>query len=275
LIIVTGCMRTGTTLLHRLVSTSPDTGPMLGPARYMAEQVASFRRYRRADWAFIRGFFPNLDAFAAHVRDGLRRFLESAWETSGRPKALVVKSADFSYQVALVAELLPEARFVVSVRDPKDTITSILKVTDRHQREGIPTARQAGRDIRRLCKTYNGAYLATLRALRSQRLALPERITFVKYEDVVSDAKAALSPVWEACGIAPGDPAGLKDFSDSDDAVTASQGLTRYWRAFLTDLTSRAVSAASVGSHRNLLTPEESRLVDWRCRGVRRRFGYA
>jgi hypothetical protein len=49
----------------------------------------------------------------------------------------------------------------------------------------------------------------------------------------------------------------------------------RYWRTYLTELSGRAIARSSLGSNRQVLDFAERSRIDWRCRRVRRTFGYA
>jgi hypothetical protein len=270
LTIVTGCMRSGTSLLYGLISTSPDTGPPIAPARYLADHFHIHRRYLGTDKLFVDDYVPDRDGLVAHTRKIVRSILDSAWEQSGRPPTLAIKAAELSPMLPLVAEVLPEARFVVSVRDPKDTITSILKVGERQRYFGLRIgSARANRDIGKLCKIYNAAYLPSLRA--ADRIA--EQLFYVKYEDVVANGDAALVPVWSHCGIAPGHAARVEEESRASHFRAIADH--RYWRTYLTELSGRVISRSSLGSYRQVLNPAEARRVDWRCRRVRRTFGYA
>ncbi|MCC6981862.1 MAG: sulfotransferase [Bauldia sp.] len=279
LVIVTGCMRSGTTLLHRTISTSPDTGPMLAPARYITDQFDAYRRYARKERFFVDDYFADLEAFRAHLRHTVQRILDAAWDKSGRPHTLVIKSVDFGYSLLLVSETLPEARFVVSVREPKDTVTSILKVSDRQRQDGVAAGPGGwGRNIKRAGKVYVASYLPVLRAIRFRR-ELAERVHFMKYEDLVSAPSATMAAVWRHCRIAPGsgnlEELARKSDPERDETAARNLASSKHWRAYLTELTSKAISRSSVGSHATALSASEAAAIDWRCRSIRRRFGYA
>jgi hypothetical protein len=270
LTIVTGCMRSGTSLLYDLISTSPDTGPPIAPARYLSDHFHLLRRYLGTDRLFIADYFPERGALIEHTRKFIRAILDSAWERSGRPRALVLKAAELAPLLPLVAEVLPEARLVVSVREPKDTITSMVKVGKRQRLLGLRVgSARTKRDVGKLCKIYNSAYLPGLRAAKR----IGDQVIYIRYEDVAADGDAAVAPVWPHCGIAPGEAAGLKEQRRTSYFGAVAEH--RYWRTYLTELSGRAISRASLGSHQQLLDAAEKRRVDWRCRRVRRVFGYA
>jgi hypothetical protein len=270
LIIVTGCMRSGTSLLYALVSTSPDTNAPIAPARYVSDNFHLLKRYLGADRLFAADYFADRSALIAYAQKTITGMLDAAWERTGRPRALTIKAAELSPMLLLVAEVLPHARFVVSVREPKDTIASMVKVGERQKHAGLRLfSARAKRDIGRLCKTYNAAYLPSLDAADS----LADRLVHVRYEDVVASAAAAMDPVWAHCGITPGDVTKVED--ERRTAYFHAVNEHSYWRTYLTKLSGRAISASSLGSSRQVFGAVERARIDWRCRRVRRTFGYA
>ncbi|RJT28748.1 sulfotransferase [Mesorhizobium waimense] len=273
LILVTGCMRSGTSLLHRLVSTSPDTGERLSPARFIADFLQLVRRYGGEESAFATDYFLSREEFVQKTRQFVEARLHDAWVHSGKPNCLVLRTVEIAGMLPLVADLLPDANFAISVREPKDTITSILNVGAKQTRLGIRHgALTAKRDVARLCKTYNRAYLTALRKRRMDE-QFRDRIVFVRYEDAVADPAAALRQVWDRFGLRPG--SGILP-ADPVTRTSIAELLThRYWRSYRTDLSEAPVSARSVGSYRSMLRTSEIYSVDWRCRMLRRAFGYS
>src|SRR3546814_15733803 len=74
--------------------------------------------------------------------------LQKTHQRSGRPAALVLKSPELATYFPHAAVLLPAARFVISVRDPKDTIASMIEVGEKHrQRRANSFLAGAGRRI--------------------------------------------------------------------------------------------------------------------------------
>ncbi|MEP6565239.1 MAG: sulfotransferase [Mesorhizobium sp.] len=273
LIIVTGCMRSGTSLLHRLVSTSPDTGERLSPARFIADFLLLIQRYRKEDSAFAMDYFQSPGDLVLATRQFVEARLHDAWVHSGMPPCLVLRTVEIAPMLSLVAELLPEAKFAISVREPKDTITSILNVRAKQKMlEGRRNSLTAKRDVGRLCKTYNRAYLTIMRKQRSDE-QFRNRIVFVRYEDAVANSAEALREVWQRFGLTPG--SGTLPADPVTRPSIAQILIHRFWRSFRTDLSEAPVSARSVGSHRSVLKTSEIWSVNWRCRILRRAFGYS
>lgn len=264
-------MRSGTSLLHRLILTSPDTGDRVAPARYIADFLLLSRTYMNSDSAFAADYFKSRDHLLAATSQFVRERLTDAWLNSGKPACLVVRTVEISPMIPVVATLLPDANFAVSVREPKDVIASILKVGEKQLKLGrdSPATR---RDVSRLAKTYNRSYLAVFRAqLRDEHLR--QRIVFVRYEEAAANPQKALEAVWTRFDLAPGSGV-LAD----DPAVRASIKeilVHRVWRSYRTELSEAPASTRSVGSHKKALKTSEIWTVNWRCRALRRIFGYS
>jgi hypothetical protein len=273
LILVTGCMRSGTSLLHRLISTSPDTGERLSPARFIADFLQLVRRYRNEESAFATDYFQSPDDLFLAASQFVEARLHDAWVHSGMPPCLVLRTVEIAAMLPLVADLLPEAKFAVSVREPKDTITSILNVGAKQKLLGIRhNALTSRRDVGRLCKTYNRAYLTIVRKRRSDD-QFHNRIVFVRYEDAVANAAEALAEVWQRFDLRPG--SGTLSADPITRPSIAQISIHRFWRSYRTDLSEAAISARSVGSYRSALKTSEIWSVNWRCRLLRRAFGYS
>ncbi|BCM17186.1 hypothetical protein MJ8_09490 [Mesorhizobium sp. J8] len=271
LVFVTGCMRSGTSLLHRLISTSPDTGERLAPARLIVDILQLYIRYGGEDSAFAADYLQSPDALLGETRRFLYARLHDAWLHSGKPQCLVLRTVEVAPMLPLVAQLLPEAKFAISVREPKDTITSILTVGAKQRLLGRRTLASAG-SVARLCKTYNRAYLPALRMHRTNG-QFRDRAVFVRYEDAVADPAAALAKVWQSFGLQPGD--GILTADPAKRASLRELLTHRYWRSYRTELSEAPVSARSIGTYRSALTASDIWNVNWRCRILRRAFGYA
>ncbi|MET2825420.1 sulfotransferase family protein [Mesorhizobium shangrilense] len=273
LIFVTGSMRSGTSLLHRLISTSPDAGERLAPARYIMDFIQLFHTYSNSESAFVSDYAKSNADFLAVTRQFVTDRLHDAWLHSGKPACLVLRTVEVAPTLPLVARLLPEAKFAVSVREPKDVIASILKVGEK-QRKFWPRRETlaSSKNLSRMCRTYNRAYLATVRTQRSDE-ALRKRIVFVRYEDAVADPAGALRDLWRRFDIAPG-----STILTADSAKRTSIRqimLHKYWRSYKTDLSEAPISAASIGSHKSALKASEIWAINWRCRILRRLFQYS
>ena len=273
-IYVCGAMRSGTTLLQRLVCLSPDANILASAARYLTEQIRIYAKFAKRDSLYIEDHIGDSEAFKAFTQDLVDRVLRRAWSLAGEPSALVLKSAELSMFVPETQNVLgTKARFLFSVREPKDTIASSLRVGERQREAGVVTAlSKAGRNIDGLCDLYNAAYLPLLSTVSNPDSPLRSRVFFARYEDLTKTPDLLLDQICGFCEIAPA-------AIPTDGPWPASDSMAKLaehpmWRTFMTELSGQGVSGASVGRHKAVLTPEECERVDDKCRVVAEFFKY-
>ncbi len=274
-IFVGGAMRSGTTLLQQITCTSPDTNPAINPSRYLSAQINLYARYMGEDSLFITDYFGSKERFTDFTRQLLQRVMSETWAANGKPGALVMKTVDLTRVLPALVHLLPVARFVVSVRDPKDTIASMRTVADKQRRDGINShLSRTGDDLAAMCETYNGYYLPLLQFIKSRGEALRNRILFIRYEDMARTPDTVAADVWRFCGVAEGAlPNAPNATWRNSPHMSEVAGHTK-WRTFLTDLSDKPISASRIGSHAETFSPEDCAEIDRRCEIVGATFGY-
>jgi hypothetical protein len=227
-------------------------------ARYLRDMMAAYARGMRDFDSFTCHYFQDRQGFSHFHRDTVAGFLEAVRRKHGGPENLVLKEPQLTILFPFLNELVPEARFVCSVRDPLDAIASLVTVGEKEQLEGVRTV-LAKRDMVRLSNIFK-AYYAPL--LNSRNRSLLQSTIFVRYEDTVLNTDAVVQHLREFTGlkldaVAPerGIEPGNVDFSN----VSKEQS------RWLTGLFGKPVSSGSVGKHRDVLTRTEIETVRSEC----------
>lgn len=262
IIFVGGCMRSGTTLLQRVLCASRDSHPFTTECRFLTAILDQFEQGRQ-HFRPLKHFFgtvERLDAYAKSVADG---FLAATVETLRPARAIVLKHPELSLHFRRLIEWYARAGFAVIVRDPRDTIASILGVAARHQKAGTDShILRLGRDMARLARYYKTYYAASLQAPGSR-----DRIVVVKYEDLERQPERVAQALSDHFCLAldlttlPAD-----DFDRSDrDAYAA---------AFWTKLRTEAPSPQGIGRYRSALSADEIAAIERHCADFNRIFRY-
>lgn len=220
------------------------------------------------DWAnhnfelFGRPFLGDHASLRAVFAAACDRFLATAREQVPRSGLLVLKSPELLPVLDRFRELVPRARVVVMLRDPRDQVASEIEVAARRHRGWKLPVLWAYRRSGLLARRY-----AT--RLRDQ-FAVTGRITDtvnVRYEDLVRDfgsVKAALeAQLGVQIGFRPEEP--WPDISDIEEFRAFASWSPKY---------GRPVDPASVGRYRADLRRHEVAAVERICGGVMHRFGY-
>ncbi|NIA66977.1 sulfotransferase [Pelagibius litoralis] len=278
LVFVAGAMRSGTSLLQHILCSSPQANPFVHGCRYLTSHIGVYAQYAGSDQLFINDYLGGQQELLAFTRDIIDRLLAETHRRLDRPACLVLKNPELSSYFQHAATLLPNARFVISVRDPKDTIASMIRVGEKHRQAGERSfLADVGRDIERLCASYRQFYLPVLRSLKEDRHDLRNRVFFVSYEALIGDTENVLNQLSAFCDLSfppgkPGDKEGWRSRIDPEN-----DGIFQHtrWNAYLTDLSGGPISASSIGRYRQVLTGDEAEKIDQICTDIRRAFGYA
>lgn len=269
LVLVCGGQRSGTTLLQSLLCQAQGVQPMVREAKYLRHLVAAYAHARRRFTAETEDYFADVAELATVHRAALAPVLGHLERRFAPAAALVLKSPELARFARELPEVVPQARVLVMVRDPRDVVASLLEVGRRLAAAGVrgPLARAAARgDIAWLCAHVNDYYAAWL----DGGAAPPAEV--VRYEALVTAPRATLDALAATTGLAlgPVDPA-----LPAPIGSYAAQRADAYSAAWVSDLYGAAVSERAIGRFRGVLDTAAQRAVARGCAALCRRFGYA
>ncbi len=266
---VGGCQRTGTTLLQSVVCSDETTNPLIYESFLLLHLVEAYAKGKLHYEVRGKDYFADPQAYRLFHRQWVTAFLESTRNRYAPAANLVLKEINLTKLFPLLHELIPEAKFLLIVRDPRDTIASLIKVGERMGAEGRQNL-FAGRDMSRLAEYYKSFYRPCLKV---QDPKFRKNLMVVKYENLVGDTETELERIRRFTGLE------LKDFK-ANQAWTRSQvdfeelkawDLHRPWDS---DLWGKKLSPKRVGSYKQVLTDEEARAVAQECADVFHVFAY-
>lgn len=261
-IFIGGGMRTGTTLLQRILCSTPGTNPLIAECQYLTAVMDQYAGMNAGFDVFLADYFESPQAFAVHVRARVEEVLRITAERYRPARVLVLKSPELTRHFAKLAAWFPPARFIVMLRDPRDAIASMLDVAERHRESGQPSALAGyGRDMAKFVALFRSYY----KPLARDWDRLRERMLLVRYEDLVQDPDAALRLLAGFTGIelgsrhlAPNQGRVSKQFAKSGQRNV-------FVRGFVTPLYSETLQASRVGRHRERLSADEIRYIERHC----------
>ena len=253
-IFVGGAQRTGTTLVQLVLCQGAGVNPFIQEAGYLRRILEAYAEETHP--ARIRNYFDSLDDFREFHGAFVRRFLERTRLRLPGTTHLVLKEPTLTRYFPELHEFLgDDVRFVCMVRDPRDTICSILKVAERQVAAGeadpIP-----GDRVKTLCDYYRNFYLPIL---NDQHPELLKRILFVRYEDLVLAPEATIDALehWFGLNLSKGrhnpqPDTGRIDFTSAFDRSSS-------WHS---ELYGKPISADRIGAYKTALAPRDIAVIE-------------
>jgi hypothetical protein len=237
-----GYPRSGTTMMQGILSTAPEMGEVTDECKYFMWLTEAYvlgeRRFQRE----TADYFADKEALTRfHSKAVVERYLQLIEERFGDART-VMKEPGFLYQFPDVAELMPNAQFIVMHRDIRDIVASQLV---RAQRDGRRFGdREAYIEVQEFAEMFRW-----LHSFWSMPFA--SRMRLVSYEDLVCDPERELPPIASFLGISA--------LRTDRWPTKRAQPDTRH-----TELDTKPISAASVGKHWSVLPAQlRQNVVHW------------
>jgi hypothetical protein len=263
LIVVCGGRRSGTTLLTAILCSDPRCNPLGQEAQFLTRLVEAYRWGRVHFEDFGRSFFRDPDRYRELYGSAVDALLARVAEEVSPGRTLVLKNPELALVLLDLAELLPAATFLATVRDPRDQVASELEVGARRLAAGIadPVAEQ--RDVASLAKAYRAYYteILTLRQRGTGKLLL------VRYEDLVRQPSETLALLRRTTGL-------TLPFDPDQPWPRVSHLAALHETPSQSDLYGGPLDEQSIGRHRRDLSDEEIGIVEAHTAELLRALGY-
>jgi len=263
-IIVGGAMRTGTSLLQNVLSTSPSANDMMVECQYLTAQLSLYVNWRNNPERSLSDFFEDENDFEDYTKSLVVDYLKRTHKQQGNPEHLILKHPEMTPFFPLLAKFLPSARFIVALRDPKDVVASMLAVAERQEKMGrMSNMLQAGRDMQKLTNLFMNFY----RGLNRIPNQTPRKLAYIKYETLVTEPESLFPALMEFTGL------DLTKYDPTADWIyTRPRSVNK---AFDTEIRGKGLSASSIGNYRAALSAEEISVVEMTAKPFMQRFRYA
>lgn len=274
-LVVTGPMRSGTSLLGHLLQKHP-SGHRAHEAlafdndesRYIADTFGALRRaieppigfgdpFRRIEVTDALLHAAGFDGPEprARFREALRDEIVRLAPAGPPPSMLGLKRTSMNYELDVLSALFPDVRPVFTMRDPRDIHLS-------HARR-MGSAYGPGHALLILSYILGNHWMLARLAREGGRHLL------IRYEDLVTDPATHLRTVVDFAGL---DPAGY-DFAslDSPSIPSNSSFNEKAGTDFVPD---QGITRANVGRHRGQVDEPTARMIEVLCAPILAQHGY-
>jgi LPS sulfotransferase NodH len=223
-IFVVGMARSGTTWVYSILTSHPEVGGVLESWLFTNEGVKPL--FSASHWAAEGqpstglGRVMTRQELVSDVRDLVSRWLTRALEPSQR--FLVEKSPNHVNSVALISELVPDARFIHVLRDGRDVAVSVQAAS----KSWAPLWKKTfGGSLEVCAKTWRSAVLNAHRA--RDELGVP--FLEVRYEELKAHPTGAIAEMFDFCSV-PYDDTLIERIRRATTFDPRSGGATRFRR---------------------------------------------
>lgn len=250
-VFVMGARRTGTTAFQQLLCSSPDTHPFVGEFQILTQLLQAFAWGHGNYDRMVRFFFRDRQHFSTFQATTVRALVSEAIATLAPRRAAIFKNPELSLFAIELAGIFPHARFVAMIRDPRDQVASEFAVVDRQVATGM---RKGSRpSAQELAASFVAYYQPLLKLQRKE----PERVRFVRYEDLIAEPMATMNHLCNFLGISCD---GIDSASAWDFGQVNSQAMRS--RPSWSDLYGRELTAERVGRYRQVLTSDDIAAIE-------------
>jgi hypothetical protein len=270
MIIVGGSQRSGTSATQQLLCQLPEANPYLYEASFLRMQVACYADAKASfsnNHASYFGDMLQLRNFQAGV---VSAFLDHTTRIHGNCEHLILKEPHLTMYWPDLYELVPDVWFLMMIRDPRDVIASMIQVGERQKQLGQDYM-FTDRNIRRLCEHFVAFYRPSFEVTDAD---FRDRLAVLHYENVVNDPRTALEQIAGFTGISfdSVDPGESPDHGMVDQDVISG---SRHFQPWATEVNGKQITPSRIGRYQEVLTQEETRLVEEYCADYFEWFGYS
>lgn len=270
IVIIGGAPRSGTTLLQSILCSGSNVIPLIQECQFLSALVDLFHSWEENHYdSFLKSFFSNKDDFRQYGRQCVSLFVDRVRNKYDNKAHVVLKDPVGTHLFPIYQNFIDDPKFVISVRDPRDAVVSMLRVADRFRAKGQDHAWTAmDRNMSKLGKYYVNNYKAVMDCNDEAFLS---RVRFVRNEDLVENTDSAVADLAGFVGY------DLDLFTPENPWANSTMGFKSPQakdNPFHTDHYGNRIDSKSVGRYRTELTTSEIAAVAGECQEFMRRFDY-
>lgn len=272
-VFVGGSQRSGTSLLAASLCAGEETNMYMGESsgfRTLIQTYASMVQRFDDETVFHFGSRNALDEYYSAT---VRLFLSHTLTAHTPATSLVMKEPHLTMHFPYLHHLVPNSRFVMIKRDPRDIVVSMLKVGEKLAAKGQKHPYNT-QGVGRLAETAAQFYRPVL-ASSAKNPGFRQKLFWVDYQELVTSTETVIDELREFTGLKlelfdPADPTKrtLPQKVDSRKKSDRAQP----WNTEL--MKNKGVSDASVRAFEKQLSDKQIAEIEKTVGGLIKKFGY-
>ncbi len=234
MIFIGGAPRTGTTLLKGILCKDEQTFPVIRECTYLRFLLNAYAQGKLLWEQHTYDYFDDKRHFQQFNKEIIDKYFNHIYNRFGSDKILVHKHPALIQYFSELDELYPfQCKFIVMIRDPRDAISSHLKIN-----------RERGLNIKEATKQFVDPYSSFMTWYQGKWDA--DNVLFIKYEDLLLDTNKIMDQ--------------LRDFTGLElnvDPLSESWDSRRGSSEYASELDGKPIDKTNIGNYIFDLSDEE------------------
>jgi len=268
IVYIVGSPRSGSSLIYNGICSHENFNPAI-PENHLVTNLTKnfFLQYQRNQNIEGNYFFNSIEDTKSYFKNCLEIFFNKI-SKKYCVNHLVLKSITLTKHINILNEIYPEISYIITIRDPRDIIVSMINVGQRQ--EGLKMQNQFPRKIDLLCQKINQFYRIFLE--KSHEKFLNEKIYLVKYEDFILHPLDTLNQIIKKFSIDILYDNNFDIWKRSSNIYQGNgKGIVNPYKSNLWD---KPLNNSRIGIYKKFLETNEISEVNSRCKDIIGMFNY-
>jgi hypothetical protein len=249
---VGGYLRTGTTLLQSILCSGVNTNPMIGESVYLRGILESYNTCMATFDDNSHSYFDDREDLRKFCAGQMNAFFEKTRTRHGNPQHLILKHPYLTPAFPTFYELNPEIKFVIILRDPRDSVASAMVAKSKGAEQfKNKSALQVAQEINFFFE----------QCINCPDVNFHKNTIFLKYERLVGDPTSTIEILQHFLGI------DLSGFNPHDENADLMQ-VRSDENPFHTELYGKAISDKSIGKYKDVLAGSDIEQIETLCKQI-------
>lgn len=269
-IFVGGSARSGTHLLESILTTDSKVNAPLSGASHFHDLISIYAKGKN-NFKPLSDYYHDITGFRSFYSNWILKFLEKTKRQHSQSDRLILRWPYMATLFPALHELVQDSKFLLIVRDPRDTIVSMMKVAEREAK--LPprerTVANLGRDMVRLSQFYSSYYIPSL-VYQARSDDFRQKILWVKYESLVGNTISEVKRISNFTGLE------IEGIERGNVWHRRQPDFGRQDRqdVWFSSLYGKKISKSHVGQYRNYLSDREISEIEDQCNVIFDKFNY-
>ena len=249
MIFIGGAPRTGTTLLKGILCKDEQTFPVIRECTYLRFLLNAYAQGKMLWGQHTYDYFDNHKHFQQFNKEIIDKYFNHVYNRFGSDKILVHKHPGLIQYFPELDELYPfQCKFILMLRDPRDAISSYLKIN-----------RNKGLDIKEATKQFVESYTNFISWYKGKWDA--DNVLFIKYEELLLNTDKTMDNLRDFTGLEL-DTNPLSDTWDSKRSTSE----------YASQLDGKPIDQTNIGNYMFHLTKDEIGYIEYHRENINKVF---